>query len=219
MSHVSETGTQISTRKHLFGTLVNGLVCKKCNNGWMSLLETECQSHVVSLMNLMCTDDELKLALMLIDRELMFLNENSFVVAKWAFKNAILLNWAVNYRKLVPREHFRLLYKGQIPQGVHIDLAFTSDCSPLSWRQSSSFSLTKPSGMSFDPQGLNKCYKITFQLRSLLIKVVYFTSVINSYYEDDGAISLFPAFGAKGRLAVFDSIDHFDTNGVIHEHY
>ena len=111
MSHVNFVGP-ISERKHAFSKLVNGLVCEKnCNNGWMSSLENVCKEHIKNLMLL----DKIK-------EEIAYMKENCSDLSRWAFKNAILLNSAVNYRTLVPDSHYKALYDGHIPANVHIDL-------------------------------------------------------------------------------------------------
>jgi hypothetical protein len=51
MTHASPIGMPISNRQHPFSKLVNGLVCEECNNGWMSRLESDCQKHIINIMN------------------------------------------------------------------------------------------------------------------------------------------------------------------------
>ena len=58
-----------------------------------------------------------------VEEEISFLNDNHEVVAKWVFKNVIMLNSASNYRQLVPASHYLSLYNGEIPKGVTIDLS------------------------------------------------------------------------------------------------
>lgn len=205
MTHASAIGIPISNRKYSFSKLVNGLVCKKCNNGWMSQLEGDCQNHIINLMNM----DE-------IESELHFLKENYYTVAKWAFKNVILLNSATNYRKLVPDEHYTALYSGSIPEGVFIDLAFCRSDSTLEWRQTPSGLVIKDKKIPFNPNGTK--YLITFQIKNLLIKVAFYKSSANVFYEDEGAIRLFPEFGVCETPKLFDNIDDFDIHGVIHEY-
>lgn len=204
MTHASVVGIPVSNRKHPFSKLVNGLVCEKCNNGWMSQLEGDCQKHITNLMNL----NE-------IDNELNFLKEHYDTVAKWALKNVILLNSATNYRQLVPNEHYATLYSGSIPEGVFIDLAFCKSDSKLEWRQTPGGLVIKDKEIPFN---LNITrYQITFQIKSLLIKVSFYESADNVFYEDEGAIRLFPRFGVYGAPKLFDNIDNFDIHGVIHE--
>ena len=67
--------------------------------------------------------------------EFILRKEHDDTVAKWDFKNVILLNSATNYRQLVPNEHYVSLYSGSIPEGVFIDLAFCKSDPIIEWRQ------------------------------------------------------------------------------------
>ncbi|WP_291650954.1 hypothetical protein [Clostridium sp.] len=205
MSHSSVIGKPVSNRKHPFSKLVNGLVCEKCNNGWMSQLEGGCQNHIINLMKMNEIESELK-----------FLEGHHDTVAKWAFKNAILLNNATNYRQLVPDDHYSDLYSGGIPEGVFIDLAFCKSESKIEWRQTPGGLLIKDKDIPFNPNVIR--YLITFQIERLLIKVAFYKSSDNVFYEDEGAIRIFPQFGGYGTPKLFDNIDEFDINGVIHEY-
>ncbi|AUN26511.1 hypothetical protein RSJ21_15235 [Clostridium botulinum] len=205
MTHASFIGIPVSNRNHPFSKLVNGLVCEKCNNGWMSQLEEDCQKHIINFMNM----NE-------IESELNFLKEYYDTVAKWAFKNAILLNNATNYRQLVPKEHYVALYSGSIPEGVYIDLAFCKSESKIEWRQTLGGLVVKNEEIPLNPNVTR--YQITFQIKMLLIKVTFYKSSVNVFYEDEGVIRLFPQFGAYGTPKLFDNIDDFDIHGVIHEY-
>ncbi len=205
MTHANSMGIPKSNRKHPFSKLVNGLVCEKCNNGWMSQLEGDCQKHIINLMNMENIKDEVK-----------FLKENYDVIAKWAFKNVILLNSATNYSKIIPEDHYTILYTGSIPKGVFIDLAFCRSDSKIEWRQSSGGLVIKDKAISTNSN--IKRYTITFQIKSLLIKVVFYESSANIWYEDEGAIRLYPQPGIYGTPNLFDNIDDFDLHGVIHEY-
>lgn len=205
MTHASTIGIPISNRKHSFSRLVNGLVCEKCNNGWMSQLEDNCQKHIINLMNIN-----------LIESELNFLKEHYNTVAKWAFKNVILLNSATNYRQLVPRGHYKALYSGSIPEGVFVDMAFCKDNSIIEWRQTRGGLVVKDKEI---PLNFNVTrYQITFQIKGLLIKVAFYKSSNNIFYEDKGSIRLFPQFGTYETPKLFDNIDDFDIHGVMHEY-
>ncbi|QXE18863.1 hypothetical protein [Clostridium sp. 001] len=205
MVHASIAGFPISNRKHPFSKLVNGLVCEKCNNGWMSQLEGDCQKHIINLMNIEEIESELK-----------FFKEHYDTVAKWAFKNVILLNSATNYRQLVPDEHYRTLYSGRIPEGVFIDFAFCKSDSKIEWRQTPGGLVIRDKQIPLNPNAIR--YLITFQIKSLLIKVAFYQSSVDVFYEDEGVIRLFPEFGVYGTPKLFDSIDDFDIHGVIHEY-
>lgn len=205
MTHASVAGLPISNRKHPFSKLVNGLVCEKCNNGWMSQLEGDCKQHITNIMNV----NE-------IESEVLFLKDNHNTVAKWAFKNVILLNSASNYRQLVPENHYAALYSGSIPNGVFIDFAFCKSKSTVEWRQHPCNLIVKDKTIPFNPKSVG--YIITFQIKELLIKVAFYESSDNVYYEDEGSIRLFPQFGMYGTPKIFDNIDAFDVHGVIHEY-
>ena len=146
-----------------------------------------------------------------------FLKENHETVAKWAFKNVIMLNSATNYRQLVPENHYHSLYQGNIPKGVTIDLAFASTDPTVEWRQSPGSLVIKDKKipMKYDT---NK-YIITFQIKHLMIKVAFYESDNQTFYEDEGCIRLYPDFGLyEGDKIVYKNIDEFDVHGVVHEY-
>ena len=151
-----------------------------------------------------------------LETELAFLNEHHETVAKWAFKNVILLNSATNYRHLVPDEHYKELYSGKIPEGVFIDLAFCKSNPTIEWRQTHGGMILKDRNIPFNPNA--KRYHITFQIKNLLLKVTYYESLNNTFYEDEGAVRLYPRFGVYGTPKIFDSIDDFDIHGFFHEY-
>lgn len=205
MTHASAMGVPLSNRKHSFSKLVNGLVCEKCNNGWMSQLEGDCQESIINLMNL----DKIGID---------FLCDNYYNIAKWAFKNAILLNSATNYRQLVPTSHYNNLYNGELPPNTFVDLAFCDNDNDLiiEWRQSPGSLMIKDKSIPINPNA--EKYIIIFKIKSLMIKVAYFESDYNVFYEDEGSIRLHPQFGTCGELKNFDNIDSFDINGKFHEY-
>ena len=53
------TNIELSERKHLYNSFVNGCVCEECNNGWMSSMEAELQPHIINLMNFKNINEEL----------------------------------------------------------------------------------------------------------------------------------------------------------------
>jgi hypothetical protein len=59
------------------------------------------------------------------------MKEHHDTVARWAFKNVILLNTATNYRQLVPQNHFIALYNSSIPKNVFIDFSFCKNNSTM----------------------------------------------------------------------------------------
>ena len=53
MYHANFAGIKLSNQIYSFSKLVNGLVCKQCNNGWMNSLEEESRDHIFHLMNIL----------------------------------------------------------------------------------------------------------------------------------------------------------------------
>lgn len=207
MFHVNTYGKLRSERTQVFNKLVNGLVCEQCNNGWMSSLEGENKDGIINLMNI----DSLEQ----IKEAIEFINRNHFSLAKWIFKNAILFNYSVNYRKIVPRKHFINLYEGSIPDDVFIDIGFTKDYeADFDWSMGQTILAIKPENI--EDYDVSQNYKISFRFRHLLVKVVRYRSHHNTFYEDGGAISLYPKFGIKQEFIFFENLLKFDTRGVIH---
>lgn len=206
MKHTTFVGFPISERKHPLSKLVDGLVCEKCNNGWMSQLESECQNHILNLMNMREVIGELN-----------YLKENSECLSKWAFKSAILLNHASNFNRLVPDEHYASLYSGRIPDNVFVGIAFCEKETKLEWRQSAGGVIIRSADIQLNLEA--KRYRITFQMGRLLMNIKFYESPHSVYYEDDGAIRLYPQFGLCGEAKFFDGLDRFDNNGIIHEYH
>ena len=204
MTHVGFVG-EISNRQHPFSKLVNGLVCKRCNNGWMSDLEGQCQQHIINLMNMDNVEEAIR-----------FLNNYHDVLSKWAFKNVIMLNSASNYRQLVPASHYLSLYNGEIPKGVTIDIAYAETEPPLEWRQSQDGLIVRDQRMPMKME-VNR-YTITFQLKHLMVKVAFYETDENVFYEDEDCIRIFPNYGLYGKIKVYKNIDDFDVQGVVREY-
>lgn len=206
MIHTTFFGSPISQREHNFLNLVNGNVCIKCNTGWMSQLEAEIKTHVINLVYLKNIKDEF-----------LWLNDNSLLFAKWAFKNAILLNNASNYHELIPDEHFDNLYNGKVPDNVFISISFCKNNEGIEWRQGLGFFTTFNQEKIKHPIN-NRRYNLTFQIKSLLIKVRFFEYFEAVEYQDEDCILVYPEFGSFGqeKSYMYDSIDEFNITGIIH---
>jgi hypothetical protein len=197
MSHTSVFGVTKSQRTHRFMRLVNAMVCKKCNSGWMSALEVSVQDSITKLMHL---DDR---------SAIRSLAEDYKTIAKWSFKTAIMLNYPTNYRRIVPEEHFHSLYQSGIPEGVYINLAFTENTDiVVQWRQSQTIITIGDQGHAIPPKDV---YKITMQFKHLLLRVCYIS--FNGFVQGDNeaSIALWPQFGRYEDFQIYDNIDEFDT--------
>lgn len=127
--HTNFFGATKSIRKMRYKNLVNGSVCKNCNNGWMSKLELDCKNHLTNLINLNNFEEEFQ-----------WMQNNNNILAQWVFKNAILLNHASNYHKIVPHQHFKQLYNREIPKNVFISFCIIDEKDKgLEWIQSIGF--------------------------------------------------------------------------------
>ena len=113
-------------------------------------------------------------------------------------------------------EHYKELYSGKIPEGVFIDLAFCKSNPTIEWRQTHGGMILKDRNIPFNPNA--KRYHLTFQIKNLLLQVTYYESLNNTFYEDEGAVRLYPRFGVYGTPKIFDSIDDFDIHGFFHEY-
>lgn len=164
-THMNAAGELLSTRRHTPRNLVEGNVCSKCNNGWMSSLENQVISIVISLMEG--------------DRVVVDLNEEErFRVSRWASKTVYVLNSSSNFRDIVPLEHFRHLYldPDSLPRFVTVVAQQHHGESPFYWIQSPSWIAHCPSGQVKPSEiaELSKpSYKVTLQLKKLLIVVAY----------------------------------------------
>lgn len=106
--HRSVTGNAVSRRIQNTASIVLGQVCGECNNGWMSELENQVRPLVQSMLP------------GVIGRTLSAADAGT--LARWAFKTAIVLNAASNYRHIVPEAHYAHLYSTrQVPARVVVD--------------------------------------------------------------------------------------------------
>ena len=92
-------------RSLTLNNLVEGRICRICNNGWMSSLESQVKSILISLMSAEKLTTDL-------------IAEDRFLITKWLFKTLVCLNSSSGYRKLIPDEHIRTFHNNQIfPNG------------------------------------------------------------------------------------------------------
>jgi hypothetical protein len=147
----------LSEREQNIESLVLGGVCKTCNNGWMSGLEVAARPLLESLLGGVCPRG---LSLSLCD-----------TIARWTFKTAVTLNYASNYKKIIPLEQIhRFRSEGRLPENATVDIAF---CEPngLYWvlGGNKKFALlTKDLERS-----IKQSYHFTLQFESLLLRLAW----------------------------------------------
>jgi hypothetical protein len=196
-SHLTLSGIAKSERTHSVMTHTNAAICQDCNNGWMSRLENSAKDLIIGLMNM--------------DTEAFgSLPGNSEILAKWTFKTAIVRNYPSNYRNVVSEDHFQYLYRSEIPRGVYINLAFTSNTEKIIQSIQSQTVLIIGLPENYFSR-LREVYKITLKFKHLLLRISYIP------FEDftqgaDSSIALWPRFGRYEDLKLYKDILEFDAS-------
>lgn len=203
-THFTMLGLPKSKRVHSFKSLVSGMVCENCNNKWMSRLEISIKDLVIRLINLNKKPKDVK-------NVFNSLAKNHEVLARWAFKTAIVLNHATNYKDLVPEAHFHSLHSSKIPEGVWINLGFANNSENITWIQDQTvLFIGKSSEIPPEREGV---YKITFQFRYLLLRIccIPFKNYIQDY-KTEASILLWPEFTRYEKFKIYENISEFNLS-------
>ena len=104
----SPSGERVAQRIHPVSNLLTGGVCRACNNGWMSELESDVIGILRPLMRSERSLDSLRRA-------------ERCVLARWAVKTAYILDHG-GLEPRVPREHLHHLYthRRYLPDNVYV---------------------------------------------------------------------------------------------------
>lgn len=51
-----------------------------------------------------------------------------------------------------------------------------------------------------------------------MVKVAFYETDENVFYEDEDCIRIFPDYGLYGKFKVYKNIDDFDVHGVVREY-
>ncbi|MDX9812433.1 MAG: hypothetical protein RBU28_08590 [Bacteroidales bacterium] len=170
-THRSESnGDIVSTRKHSLKNLVAGRICRKCNNGWMSDLESSAKKIVIDL-----AESHIKVEALTHDERV--------ILARWVFKTVLCLNWGSNFHKNIPRSHYRHLYQfnDSLPERVMVvGQLHQNNSYPFDWLQGSIYHMTSSRKNYNDKQAeqlkeflQKRAYKIGIQIKDLLLLVAY----------------------------------------------
>ncbi|MUK45675.1 hypothetical protein GNP79_19560 [Aliivibrio fischeri] len=166
-------------RQMTFSGFLAGSICSKCNNGWMSDLETKVIPFIYDLIEgyrnvSHCNNDERNL------------------LALWAFKTSAVLSESTTapQNRLLPR-HAEQFYKSgctEIPKRVAV-FAYSSETEGFLWSLSPTWQLTTHSSL---PQDLmtfmsKNAYKIFIQLGRLMLVTCYWPSETVTYTKEQWA--------------------------------
>ena len=164
-THFSRSsGKAVSTRKHTADDLLAGRICERCNSGWMSDLENEVKSNIVALISA--------------EKEVVDLSgDERIALARWAAKTAYLLNFASNYHKNVPDDHYSYLYShdNSLPNGVTVLAQQHHGKLKFYWLQQAEWVTYTDESLDEEIAHLleSQSYKITLQFGKLILLVAY----------------------------------------------
>ncbi len=156
-SVLSEDSEILNEREQSIDSLILGSVCVTCNSGWMSGLEVAARPILESLWKGVCPK---------------MLGRNVCdTLARWTFKTAVTLNYASNYKKIIPLEQIHCFYnEGRLPDNSTVDMAFCP-ADGVNWviGGNKKFAL-----MSTDlEESIKPSYLITLQIEALLLRLAW----------------------------------------------
>lgn len=114
----------IDSRIQSTSSIVLGDVCSNCNNGWMSELE----NRAIPVLEPFLFPNE---------RKYIELDEKACkIIAAWSYKTSLVLNLASNYKRIIPKSHFREFYETvNLPKNVVIDVTLAPAVDYVQWLQ------------------------------------------------------------------------------------
>jgi hypothetical protein len=160
--HAEPLGALLDERKHTWGTLVAGRICRSCNNGWMSNLESEAMPLLLPLIR----GDRLVSELSA---------EEARQIAVWATKTVLALSAAVQEKRAPATQYHALCASPtSVPAGIHVlamQHALTSSAHYIidaTWQESRKCAIAE------EAAAVSKhSYKACLQLGQLLLLVVW----------------------------------------------
>jgi hypothetical protein len=165
--HEIETGALIGRRQHSVKMLLAGSVCATCNNGWMSLLETQAKPILIRLIG--DPDQLVKLT-----------EAERLIISRWTVKTAAALNRASPCSdpkypsgRPMPKEHLRLLSAGSIPDSVVVVGGAYNSEKAFDFMQSTSWTWPRAS-VPLREEDKDRSYKVAVAFCGLVLAVAYF---------------------------------------------
>src|ERR1700686_3311512 len=168
---VGSTSSQPFVIKELgnkaIGTFLEGRVCKQCNNGWMSRLETKVKPLLLFLLDNATLVDELPI-------------EDRKMLALWAVKTSLLAISPSVASRNVPAEHFNAIKQGIISPGISVFAGYHFMVNKrFSYEAGRHWDVAAPAHTPEKLKAeirhlvLQHSYKVCLQLRSLLLVVAF----------------------------------------------
>lgn len=205
MQHYTFYGQKISERPLTPNSLINGLICRECNNGWLSQIEGHVKPVLIALLKY--PSENLST----------LLKEQHNLLSMWAYKTAMILNHASNYRNIVPKRHFRYIYMHRrIPENVTVLMGITKNTAELDWVQSQGVMHSGYTSVSDNPR-FQDIYKITIQIEHLLLKVIYSPFYDYKYTHDhNDHLMIYPNLQITETFEFGDDLHSFDVKGSLY---
>jgi hypothetical protein len=156
----SPSGEQLEQRIHPVDQLRTGGICKACNNGWMSQLESE----AIPILRPLITTQRMLRSLNRAERH---------TLARWAAKTAFVLDFG-GLESRVPRSHVSQLYLNapHLPSGVYVFARQQQRTRPWYFIETGSWShaqIDEPSAELVKRES----YKIAMQFGDLILYVAF----------------------------------------------
>lgn len=171
--------------------LTDYFICDSCASGWLQELNVAAQGPMTELLRAEITDTGS------VENLIPFLDQNKEMLVRSAFEVVLACDFLVE-SATIPDEDYHSYFRGQIPHGVVVELAFCSEPSHLRI-------LSGP--IENDPKDISTCeYRIAFQAGRLVMMVRHVSGVPYDPYP--GNIILHPDMIVGDELAILhDAIE------------
>jgi hypothetical protein len=190
--------------EHDAGSLVCRMVCKNCNNGWMSELE----SWFLNNAGFLIEPEWPRLADLMIEE----LQKEGRTLAKWALKTAIMIDRA-GIKRMIPDSLTSDLYNDVLPASLRVDLAQISERAFLT-RVAPGFMISNGGGpIDWQSHKDGLAWQVLIQLNHFAIRVFCAPdSKARHINPDCTVIHAYPAEKILQNRYVYPSLDQFMAN-------
>lgn len=194
-----------------FSRYVYGRVCKTCNSGWMSDLETKVKPILVKVLDA--------------ERQIILSNQDCELLASWLFKTFILIDALSISSSLLDAKKIEVYFKTrQAPKNISFFLSYLSDPNNEPYfkrdriRQGVDRLITPPGSYVGLQEAFDTSYKCLFRFGSILAQIVQFNYPGAKFYVPETVKHLYPngsSFSIDPRIDVSDSFFDADLLSAI----